>query len=553
VAYRHLKRLRQIAQVLAKHGFGEFLDQLRVWEYTNIKRRLLRRKEREPSHLTAPQRLRLALEELGPTFVKLGQVLSTRPDLMPQNFVAELEKLQNQVSPVPFLEIKQIVEDELCHPLTEVFTSFEEEPVAAASLSQVHMATLKTNNSVAVKVQRPDIEELIEADLEILYTLVTLTQRHLQRFGIANPVGLVNEFSHNIRRELDFRLEANNMRRYEDDFQSEDYIHVPRVYTEFCTERLLVMEFISGISVSETEALEREGYDLSLVAQRCADIWLKSTLEHGFFHADPHPGNVFVLPGNSICLLDYGMMGTVSISQREKLSWLMYYISRSDEKRAARSLLDLAEPSDGMSIKPLEMKAGNLIAEYSNLPVNELHLGILISRLWQLLKENSLSFDNHLIWLLKTVATGEDIARRLRADFNMVEYARPYVARVIRCSLNPLRQISELQLTTLDLMGLLRDLPYEARRLMAQLTGGKLKIEFEHVGLEPIRKTLNQITNRLVMALILASLIVGSSLIVLSGLPPLIANIPIIGLAGYVVSGIFALWLVISILRSSAK
>jgi ubiquinone biosynthesis protein len=313
------------------------------------------------------------------------------------------------------------------------------------------------------------------------------------------------------------------------------------------------MEFVSGIGVSETEALENEGHDLPLVAQRCADIWLKSTLEHGFFHADPHPGNIFVLPGNSICLLDYGMMGTVSTNQREKLSWLMYYISRSDEKRVTRSLLDLAEPSDGVDVKALETKTGNLIAEYSSLPVSELLLSALLSQLWRLLKDNNLNFDTHLIWLLKALATGEDIARRLRADFNMVEYARPYVERTIRRSLNPLRQISELQLTTLDLMGLLRDLPYEAKRLLSQLTGGKLKIEFEHAGLDPIRKTLNQITNRLAMAVILASIIVGSSLIVLSGLPPLVANMPIIGLAGYVASGILALWLVISILRSGSK
>jgi len=553
VAYRHLKRLRQIVQVLAKNGFGEFLDQLRVWEHTSVRDRLPGRGEGKPSHLTAPQRLRLALEELGPTFVKLGQVLSTRPDLLPRDFIAELEKLQNQVSPVPTPVIRQIVEKELGRPVPQVFGSFSEEPVAAASLSQVHMAVLKTGDVVALKVQRPDIHELVEVDLEVLRTLVNLTQQRLQRLGLADPVGLVKEFSYNLRRELDFKLEATNMERYQDYFRAEEYVHVPRVYRELCTERLLTMEFISGIGVAETDVLESEGYDLALLAERCADISLKSTLEHGFFHADPHPGNLLVLPGNSICVLDYGMMGTVSVSQRERLAWLLHGLSRSDEKRVSRSLLDLAEMSEAVNVRALESKTANLIAEYGRLPLSELHLGTLLLRLWELLKENNLSFDAHLVWVLKAAATGEDIARRLRADFNMVEYAEPYVRRVIRRSLSLRRQLSELQMTAMDLMGLLRDLPYQVRLLLGQLTEGMLRIEFEHVGLEHIRRTLNQVANRLAMAIVLASLILGSSLIVLSGLPPLVANIPIIGLAGYVASGLIAVWLVISILRSDGR
>ena len=550
LAYRHLKRTRQIAQVLAKHGFGGFLDQLRIWEYASIKRRLMRGRGKEPSHHTAPERLRLALEELGPTFIKLGQALSTRPDFLPPNFIAELEKLQNQVAPAPVTEIKNVIEEELGQSVTDVFSYFEEKPVAGASLSQVHLARFSTGEKVAVKVQRPDITENIEADLEILHTLVSLAYQYLQKLGINDPAGLVREFSHNLRNELNFRLEAKNIQRYGDNFQDVDYIHVPCVYMELCTERLLVMEYIEGLEISDTEDLRAGGYDLSTIARHCADILLKSTLEHGFFHADPHPGNVFVLPGNIVCLLDYGMMGTVSVSQRERLSWLLYHLSREDEKRVTRSLLDLAQSSEAVDINAMESKAAGIITDYVGLPLNELQLGKLLPRLWHLLKEQNLNFDTHLVWLLKAIATGEDVAHRLQADFNMVEHAGPHVRRILRRRLSPRRQARELQMMGIDLMELLRDLPYGIRRALAQLTEGRLKIEFEHLGLEQLRRTLNKITNRLAVAIILASLIIGSSLIVFSGLPPLVANIPIIGLAGYVISAMFGLLLVISIVRS---
>jgi ubiquinone biosynthesis protein len=461
-----------------------------------------------------------------------------------------LEKLQNQVAPAPVSAIKNVIEEELGRSITEAFADFEEEPVAAASLSQVHIARLETGETVALKVQRPNITEDIEADLEILHTLVSLAHQYLLKLGINDPVELVNEFSHNLRRELNFGLEIKNIQRYGDNFQKEAYIHVPCVYPELSTGRLLVMEYIEGLEISETEELQARGYDLSLIARHCADIWLKSTLEHGFFHADPHPGNVFVLPGNIVCLLDYGMMGTVSMSQRERLSWLLYNLSRGDEKRVTRSLLDLAQSSDAVDINVLESKAAGIIADYVSLPLNQLHLGTLLPRLWHLLKEQDLNFDTHLVWLLKAVATGEDIAHRLQADFNMVDYARPYVRRILRYRLSPLRQAREFQMMGIDFLELLKDLPYDTKRALAQLTEGRLKIEFEHLGLEQVRKTLNKITNRLAVAIVLASLIIGSSLIIFSGLPPLVANIPIIGLAGYVVSAIFGLWLVVSIIRS---
>jgi len=549
IAYRKLRRLRQIVSTFVEYGFGEFLDQMRIWEHSSITRRILHRHEEQFPRKTGPERLRLALQELGPLFVKLGQILSTRPDIAPHSFIMELEKLQNQVAPVPIEIAKSVVETQLGKPINEVYMSFDDQPLAAASLSQVHRAVLKTNEVVAVKIQRPGITEIIDADLDILHDLAVLTGRRLRRFGVTDAVGLVEEFSRNIKKELDFRLEANNMQRFGDNFKDNAYIHIPKVYRELCTERVLVMECIDGIAVSETEKLVAGQYDLSLIVHRLADALLASTLEHGFFHADPHPGNVLVMPGNVVCLLDFGLMGYASMRQREKLASLLYETSRQDEKRFTKSLLSVVHRTGPVDEEALERDVAYLIQEHAYLPTTELQLWSLLNMLSQLLIMHNLSFPTQLVWLLKALATGEDIARRLGADFDMAEYTRHYGEQLLRRRFSPLRQARELSSTLLDLWELIRDLPYQAKNIFYQLSEGRLKIEFEHIGLEPMRKSLEQASNRLVLAVIVAALLVGSSMVITSDIPPIVAGMPVIGLIGYILAGFMGICLLISVLR----
>ena len=475
IAYRKLRRLRQIISTFVKYGFGEFLDQLRVWEHSSITRRILYGHEEQFARKTGPERLRLALQELGPLFVKLGQILSTRPDIMPRSFIIELEKLQNQVAPVPTEIARSVVETELGKPINELYMSFEDQPLAAASLSQVHRAVLKKKEVVVVKIQRPGITEIIDADLDILHDLAVLTGRRLRRFGITDAVGLVEEFSRNIRKELDFKLEANNMQHFGANFKDNADIHVPKVYRKLCTERVLVMEYIDGIVVSETEKLVAGQYDLSLIVHRCADALLTSTLEHGFFHADPHPGNVLVMPGNVVCLLDFGLMGYASMRQREKLASLLYETSRQDEKRFAKSLLGVVHRTGPVDEEALERDVAYLIQEHASLPITELKLGSFLNMLSQLLPTHNLSFPTQLVWLLKALATGKDIARRLGADFDMAEYARHYGEQLLRRRFSPLRQARELSSTLLDFWELIRDLPYQVKNIFYQLSEGLLK------------------------------------------------------------------------------
>jgi ubiquinone biosynthesis protein len=544
---KHLQRYSRVIGVLSHYGFGEFLGQIRVWRYINIDRKIFHRKS-ELAQLSSPERLRLALEELGPTFVKLGQMISTRPDVLPPDFIKELEKLQNRVAPMPIEKARQIIENELKKPIPELFSSFDDKPLAAASLAQVHRAILN-GEEVVIKVQRPEIDRIIDVDLDILHNLAVLMERYLPGAYVINPVGLVKEFSENIKRELDFRLEANNMRRFGLNFADTPWVHVPKVYPDnCCTRRIIIMEYIDGIYISEIDRLKTEGYDLKLIAKRGAEIGFRSTLEHGFFHADPHPGNLIILPENGICLLDYGMMGTLSDRYRERLGKLIYCIVSGDEKRTARALLGLMESNVVIDAETLESEVSGIIQRFANLTISDIQLGSMLFKLLRLLREHHVRFPVHLIWLSKSITTIEDVAHKLDPDFDILKNAKPYSRRFFIKSLNPLRRSRESLLTAVDSLELLNDLPYDISVILDQLKKGRVKIEFEHIGLEPIRKTINLVANRLALTLVISALLIASALIVFAGISPKLGDISIIGLAGFVLAVMLSAGLLISML-----
>jgi ubiquinone biosynthesis protein len=391
---------------------------------------------------------------------------------------------------------------------------------------------------------------VIEIDLEIMHNIAGLMERYIDEARLMNAVGMVREFSSNLRKELDFRVEANNMRRSAHNFAGDNTVHIPEVYKEVSTKRLLVMEYIDGINVSDYSRLSSEGYDLRLIARRGVDIALKSTFEHGFFHADPHPGNIFVLPDNVICLLDYGMMGVISTRQRESMARLAAGVINRDEKGLTRSLEGLVEAQAAVNVEKLEADMSDLAQQYDYLPLGDIRFGTVLNEVLRLLVHHRLRLQTHLIWLFKAVTTIEDVAHNMDANFDMIGYAKPYVQRVLRRRVNPIRQIRELYLPTLDLIDFAKEFPYAAKDIIRQLREGRLRIEYEHIGLEPIRRTLDHAANRMALAIVIAALVVGSSLVVLSRVPPLVADISIIGIVGYVIAWTFGLWLVISMLRS---
>jgi ubiquinone biosynthesis protein len=549
-AFRRFKRSRQIVGILVKYGFGQVIDRIRAWEQINIECRIFHRCDRKIAGLEFGERVRLAIQELGPTFIKMGQMLSTRPDMVPPDIIKELEKLQDRIPPFPSQIAKKTVEEELNRPLEEVFSSFDEEPIAAASLSQVHRAKLKKGQEVVAKIRRPDIVETIEADMSIMRWLAGIVERRVAEARFLNVVGLVDELHSDIKKELDFRTEANNLVRFAHNFRGSRELKVPRVYEELCTPKLLVLEYIEGINISKIQRLIDEGYDVKLIASRLSDILFESVLEHGFFHADPHPGNVFVMPNNVICLLDFGMMGTLSQVEKADVASIVTGIATRDEKLTTRALLDLATRRDRLDEQQFQMDVSRHLQRYAYVPLNRLRLGEMLQDELRLITTHHLRFPTNLVWVTKAIATVENITSRLDPRINMIEYIKPFAEGMLRHRFNPKKEIRELGSAALEFLDLLKDLPYELRSAIRRLREGHARLEVEQVGQEAARKTLTRVTNHLAVAIVIAALLVGSSLLVVSKLPPLVSHISIIGLTGFGIAAIMGLYLVVSALRS---
>ncbi|MCH8805734.1 MAG: AarF/ABC1/UbiB kinase family protein [Planctomycetes bacterium] len=550
--YRHINRYRQILTVLIKYGFDDLVDRLRIGHYLEIGLDLLTRKNHERvDRLTTPERIRKIAEELGPTFIKLGQVLSTRPDLIPADLVDELVKLQQDVPPFPFKQVREIVESQLERPLEEVFEQFEEQSLAAGSIGQVHRARLRNGDEVVVKVKRPRIDEIVEVDLEILLDLATLLEKHVEEARIHRPTRIVEEFTRVIERELDFTTEAAHLERFAALFQSDRTLYVPKVYHDTTGPRVLTMEYVPGTPAGDVEALQAAGLDPKRIAARGAQLVLKQVFVHGFFHADPHPGNVFVLPGEVICLLDFGMVGRIDRRGREHFADLLLAFSARDALRVTGALARLTERDEDVELdhERLERDVAEFIDIHLVTELGRLGMGKLLRGILDLLSRHRLRIPAEMVSMLRTLATVEALAVRLDPKLDMIAATEPYVRRLKFDRLKPTRVWRDVVDSGSELLHLAREIPGGLRDLMGQAKRGKLKIGFEHRGLESLIDTNERIANRVSFAIVCAALIVGSSLIVLSGIPPLWGEMPIIGVAGFVTAGVMGFLLLLSIIR----
>ncbi|MEA2083749.1 MAG: AarF/ABC1/UbiB kinase family protein [Thermodesulfobacteriota bacterium] len=549
--YRHMQRYRQILSVLFKYGFGDLVNALKIEQYLEIGLQMISRKRREKiESLSRAVRVRLVLEELGPTFIKMGQILSTRPDLLPVEFIQELPKLQDEVPPFPFSEVEATIKKELKKTIDEIFLSFDKQPLAAASIGQVHKAKMLDEKDVVVKIQRPGIQRNIEADLEIMMHLAGLMERHLEGWDIQRPTKVVEEFARTLEKELDYTLEASHMERFARQFEDEPAVYVPQVYREATTSRVLTMEQISGVKASDIDRLAKEGLDRSKIAQQGLILIMKQIFVHGFFHADPHPGNIFVLPDNVICYIDFGMMGRLDLETRERFADLIMSIAHRDEREAAEALLRLTLSEEGPDYPALQKDVAEFMDQHCYRPLKDVELGPLLHQLLETATRHRLGIPPDLFLMIKALSTVEGLGRALDPDLDVVEQTAPFMKRIQLNRIHPRRIAKDMVGSGTELFHLLKDIPGEVRKILKLARQGKVKMEFEHRGLEPMIAANDRISNRLSFAIVLASLVIGSSLIVLSDIPPKWHEIPIIGLIGFLFAGFMGFWLLISIIRS---
>jgi len=510
---RYLRRYRQIVEILADYGFGAVLAQMRLSDRLNIPRRWRRRRDIPGDAMTNPRRLRRAMEDLGPTFIKFGQILSTRSDIMPPEYLEELSYLQDEVPPVSWEQAREVVETELGAPIEDLFAQVDPVPIASASLAQVHVARLVGGEEVVVKIQRPNIEKTVNLDLDIIYDLAQTAQ---QRIGAASrfEVGdLAEEFASALRTEMDFRREAWNADRFRKNFEDENRLTVPKIYWDYSTKRLLVMERLKGIKIDNLEALKAAGYSPQRLSRYAADFALKEVLIDGFFHADPHPGNMLILPGEVIGLLDFGTVGRLDDKDRANLARLFIAGVQLDAEAIVDQLQRMGVADYKVDRIGLERDLKRILTRYYGLPIYEIDAREISKAVQPILYEYKLSIPTDYYLLMKTVVMMQGVGLRLDPDFDIFETAQPYMGKLFRRMWLPSSWGPEVVQMALDWKDFATILPRKTSRILEQVERGQLTVQAELPQLESTINTIDRLINRIIFSVLVAALLVALALL----------------------------------------
>ena len=544
-AARDLGRVQQIAAVLVRYGFGGLVRRVGMAGALERAGKALHWREPEDlARLEPPARVRRALEELGPTFVKLGQILATRGDLFPPEWIVEFGKLQDAAPALPFEDLRgQLIED-LGEAPEAVFAELNPVPLAAASLAQVHRARLADGTAVVLKVRRPGIRPVIEADLRLLDRLAEIIEKEAPELVRYRPREVIRQFAHSLRRELDFSAEGRHAERIAALFVGSPEIVVPRIHWQWTGERLNVQDFIEGIPGRQAAALP-EGFDRRLLARRGADAVLRMMLEAGFFHADPHQGNVFYLPGNRIAFIDFGMVGRLSEARRFEVATLMHGLVGRDAGKVADVLLDWSADSNG-DADALRSEIEAFVDDYHGVALKKLDLGALLADVVAILREHGLALPPDLALMIKAFITLEGMGRQLDPDFDIAGEAAPFLREVLLAHLAPRAIARRGWEALLGGVQMLAGLPQDLGRLLRAARRGKLQLEVDVPALKSFGDQLDRAASRLTMAIVTAALIVGSSIVMTVDRGGGVATL---GLLGFIAAMLGGLWVLISVWR----
>jgi ubiquinone biosynthesis protein len=547
---RDFSRLRTIAGILMKYGWGDVAKRLGKGSLIGRAGNAVN-SSATPEILAQPSevRARMAMEELGPTFVKLGQVLATRPDIFPPSWIDEFAKLQDHVPPVAFAELLPGLEAALGKSPFEVFRDLQTEPVAAASIAQVHMAKLQDGTPVVLKIRRPNIEEKIEADLRLLSHLGRLVESEFPEAKRFQPGKIIAQFSKSLRRELDLAMEGRNTDRFARNFAEDDTVEFARIHWDHTSETLLVMDYIEGIPGNDLQQAREAGLDLQLMGARGANAVLKMVLIDGFFHADPHPGNVFYLPDNRLAIIDCGMVGRITLDRRDEIADLLAALVSRDIE-TLRDILIIWAGDVPIDEDKLSADVDEFICNYDSAPLKQVRFSALLNDLTTIMRENHLSVPPDLTMLFKALITLEGLGRQLDPDFQIVGHLTPFVKKIIIDRYMPANLYKRGKRGAANVLDALTGLPRDVSQVLREAGRGRLRLNLELKRLDHFGHQLDHSTNRLTLGLITAALIVGSSIVMTVKGGPTLFGLPAFGFMGFFLAFIIGILLMISVWRS---
>ena len=542
---KDINRFRQIVSVLLEEGFFYLIEKVKLGSWIRFKKKNLS-KEKIPAEV----RLRKTLEKLGPTFIKLGQILSLRPDLVPKEYVKELGKLQDDVPAFPYDKAEKVIKEELGKPIDKIFSSFSKKPIASASISQVYRAKLKNGKIVAVKVQRPNVKKVMDTDIEIMFYIAKLIEKHSEKIRKYRPVKIVEEFKEWTDKELDFKLEADNAKRFYENFKGSNTVKIPQVFDEYSTKRVLTTEFIDGIELHKIgEVKGKTGYKIKEIIKNGFDSILTQVFIHGFFHADPHPSNVLILKGNTIALVDFGIVGYFDDYLKNKSIELFYGVVNEDIDAIVDTFLDMGlVEEEETDIESFKRDIKKVVDPLQRSSLKDVKISYVLEHVLDIALKHHVKMPVDFVLFGKTIVEIEGIGLEYEPDFRFVDSAKPFIEKLIKKKISPVNMAKDLMKNATKYGKLFRDLPDQLNSALRKIQKGTIKVDVEDTDIKRLAIDIDRSSNRMTYGLLVAAFLVTGALLVNVG-EPIFYGFPLVSLLCFLLATIFALILFVSIQR----